>query len=124
MSSDKQKNDRNSGGVGESKEQRMSGLAPEMHNDEQDDHRNQAQEVAKEAQATTSATRSPTESSKSDNKSGLMNDSTQDTVDHMRDMESSGRIDMDAYRGEPNHDDNVDKFGKGHKPDGLRGDGT
>ena len=57
-------------------------------------------------------------------KSDLMGDSTQDTIDHMRDMESSGRIDMDAYRGEPNHDDNVDKYGKGHKPDGLRGDGT
>ena len=53
-----------------------------------------------------------------------MGDSTQDTIDHMRDMESSGRIDMSAYRGEPNHDDNVDKYGKSAKPDGLRGDGT
>ena len=42
----------------------------------------------------------------------------------MRDMESSGRIDMDANRGEPNHDDNVDKYGKPNKPDDLRGDGT
>ena len=98
----------------ESKEQRMADLAPEMHNDEQDDHRNQAQEVAEEAQGTTRETGSPTESRKSDNKSGLMNDSTQDTVDHMRDMESSGRIDMDAYRGEPNLDDDDGKYGKGH----------
>ena len=52
-----------------------------------------------------------------------MNDLTQDTVDHMRDMESSGRVDMGAYRGEDNHDDNVDKYGKPAKPDGLRGDG-
>lgn len=110
--------------VGESKEARMADQAPEMHNDEQDDHRNQAQEVAKEAQQLTPKTGSPTESVKSDNSSGLMGDSTQDTVDHMRDMESSGRIDMDAFKGEPNHDDNVDKYGKGHKPDGLRGDGT
>ena len=110
--------------VGESKEQRMADLAPEMHNDEQDDHRNQAQEVAREAQATTTETSSPTESEKGPNKSGLMGDSTQDTVDHMRDMESSGRVDMNAYRGEPNHDDNVDKYGKAAKPDGLRGDGT
>ena len=29
----------------------------------------------------------------------------------MRDMESSGRIDMDAYRGEPNMDDNAGKYG-------------
>lgn len=108
----------------EAQEQRQSGLAPETHNDEQDDHRNQAQEVAQQARQVTPQTGSPTESAKSDNKSGLRGDSTQDTVDHMRDMESSGRIDMDAFKGEPNHDDNVDKFGKAAKPDGLRGDGT
>lgn len=107
-----------------SQEQRQSGLAPETHNDEQDDHRSQAQEVAEQARQTSSDAGSPTESTKSKNKSDLMGDSTQDTIDHMRDMESSGRIDMDAYRGEPNHDDNVDKYGKGHNPDGLRGDGT
>ncbi|WP_374406854.1 hypothetical protein [Pelagerythrobacter sp.] len=105
-----------------SQEQRQADLAPETHNAEQDDHLSQAQEVAKDAQEPSET--SPTESKKSDNSSGLMNDSTQDTVDHMRDMESSGRIDMDAYRGEPNHDDNVDKYGKARKPDGLRGDGT
>lgn len=110
----------------ESQEARQAGLAPETHNDEQNDHRSQAQKVAQQAKATTIETRSPTESKKSENQSGLMGDSTQDTVDHMRDMESSGRIDMDAYKGEPNHDDNVDKYGKGlaKKPDGLRGDGT
>ena len=103
--------------VGESQEARQTGLAPETHNDEQDDHRNQAQEVAEEARRTTTETASPTESVKGDNDSGLMNDSTQDTVDHMRDMESSGRIDMDAYRGEPNHDDNEGKYGKPGEPD-------
>ncbi len=107
----------------ESQEQRMADLAPETHNDEQDDHRSQAQEVARDARSI-DAEGSPTESGKGDNSSGLMNDSTQDLVDHMRDMESSGRIDMDAYRGETNHDDNVDKYGKDKKPDGLRGDGT
>ncbi|MEO1921467.1 MAG: hypothetical protein COW16_08660 [Sphingomonadales bacterium CG12_big_fil_rev_8_21_14_0_65_65_10] len=107
-----------------SQEQRQAGLAPETHNDEQDDHRSQAQEVTEQAETLTEETRSPTESEKGPNKSGLMGDSTQDTIDHMRDMESSGRVDMDAYRGEPNHDDNVDKFGKDKKPDGLRGDGT
>ena len=103
-------------------EQRQADLAPETHNDEQDDHRSQAQEVSEQAQRP--ETESPTESRKSDNSSGLMDDSTQDVVDRMRDMESSGRIDMDAYRGEPNHDDNVDKYGKPNKPDDLRGDGT
>jgi len=110
--------------VGESQEARQSDLAPETHNDEQDDHRSQAQEVAEDAQQLTPRTDSPTESTKGDNKSGLMNDSTQDTVDHMRDMESSGRIDMDAYRGEPNMDDNEDKYGKSNKIDDLRSDGT
>ena len=97
-------------------------LAPELHNDEQDDERMQAQTVADQAQEP--KLRSPIDSEKSDNKSGLMNDSTQDTVDHMRDMESSGRVDMDAYRGEPNHDDNVDKYGEKNKLDDLPGDGA
>lgn len=105
-----------------SQEERQADLAPETHNAEQDDHGEQTQEVAEDAMKPSE--RSPTESEKDDNSSGLMDDSTQDIVDHMRDMESSGRIDMDAYRGEPNHDDNVDKYGKAHKPDGLRGDGT
>lgn len=99
-----------------STDKRDNTLAPETHNDEQDDEGAQAQTVADQAQG--ESTRSPTESTKSDNDSGLMDDSTQDTVDHMRDMESSGRVDMDAYRGEPNHDDNVDKYGDAHKLDG------
>ena len=107
-----------------SQEERQADLAPEAHNDEQDDHRSQAQEVAEQAQDPSSASTSPTESVKGPNESGIMGDSTQDTVDHMRDMESSGRIDMHAFDGEPNHDDNVDKYGEGHNPDGLRGDGA
>ncbi|SMQ69298.1 hypothetical protein SAMN06297468_1505 [Altererythrobacter xiamenensis] len=106
-----------------SQEERQKGLAPETHNDEQDDHRNQAQEVSEQAQEVSAHASSPTESTKPADNTPLDN-SKQDTVDHMRDMESSGRVDMDAYAGEPNHDDNVDKYGKGHKPDGLRGDGT
>lgn len=89
-------------------------LAPETHNDEQDDERAQAQTVAGQAEALTEHSASPTESTKGPNKSGVMGDSTQDTVDHMRDMESSGRIDMAAFDGEPNHDDETDKYGDGH----------
>ncbi|MXP11062.1 hypothetical protein [Pseudoblastomonas halimionae] len=101
----------------ESQEQRQAELAPETHNDEQDDHLSQAQEVSEDAQARgTGVDSAPTESEKGPNKSGLMGDSTQDTIDHMRDMESSGRIDNSAYTGEPNHDDNVDKYGKARKP--------
>ena len=88
------------------------GMAPETHNDEQDDERMQAQTVAEQAQA--QGRSSPTESLKGPNDSGLMGDSTQDVIDHMRDMESSGRIDMGAFAGEPNMDDNAGKFGEGH----------
>lgn len=102
----------------ESREQQQASVAPETHNDEQDDSRNQAQQVARQARDLTEETTSPTESIKGPNKSGLMGDSTQDLVDHMRDMESSGRIDMDAFNGEPNHDDNEGKYSKsGRKPD-------
>ncbi|WP_336987452.1 hypothetical protein [Altererythrobacter aquiaggeris] len=109
---------------GESQEARQANLAPETHNDEQDDHRSQAQEVAQQARDLTEETASPTESTKDKNSSGLLGDSTQDVIDHMRDMECSGRIDMGAFEGEPNHDDNVDKYGKRSKPDGLPGDGS
>ena len=37
--------------------------------------------------------------------SGDEEDDSQDLVDHMKDMLHSGRIDMDAYRGERNDDD-------------------
>ncbi|RDC60972.1 hypothetical protein HME9302_02189 [Alteripontixanthobacter maritimus] len=107
-----------------SQEERQANLAPETHNDEQDDHREQAQEVAQQARKNAGKSASPTESTKPKGGINPEDDSTKDVIDHMRDMESSGRIDMDAYRGEPNHDDNVDKFGKAAKPDGLRGDGT
>ena len=107
-----------------SQEQRQAGLAPETHNDEQDDHRVQAQEVAQQARHTTEETGSPTESRKNPDTDAPLGSTEKDTIDKMREMESSGAIDMDAYAGEPNHDDNVDKFGKARKPDGLRGDGT
>ena len=42
----------------------------------------------------------------------------------MRDMEQSGRIDMGAYRGEPNMDDNEDKYGPDSKEDDLPSDGS
>lgn len=109
----------------DSQETRQSGLAPETHNDEQDDHRAQAQQVSEQAQAYTQEVRSPTESEKGPNATDLLGDSTQDTIDHMRDMESSGRIDMDAYRGEPNMDDNEDKYGPASKLDrDLPSDGS
>jgi len=95
-------------------------LAPENHNSEQDDGDSQAQTVGEEALEPDLA--GPTESEAVEG--GLDDIHEQDLIEHMRDMEASGRIDMDAYRGEPNLDDNVDKYGKRNKVDPLRGDGT
>lgn len=104
-------------------EKRQADLAPETHNSEQDESGEQAQDVAQEARGSTTA-ESPLDSKKAPGNSNVTDDSTQDVIDHMRDMEQSGRIDMDAYRGEPNHDDNEDKYGPARKIDNLRSDGT
>jgi len=84
-------------------------LPPEAHNSEQDDEQAQAQTVADQAH----------ELRKGDPTASVKHDSTPvpDLVDHMRDMESSGRIDMGAYEGEPNMDDEDDRYGEGHDPD-------
>jgi hypothetical protein len=97
--------------------------APELHNAEQDDELEQAQTVAEEAR-NKDAEASPLDSIKSDEPGEVMDDSSQDLIDRMRDMEQSGRIDMGAYRGEPNMDDNEDKYGEENKIDDLRSDGT
>lgn len=99
----------------EAQEARQANLAPETHNDEQDDHRAQAQHVAEQAQAVTAQTASPTESAKVTETIAVQGASERDMIDHMRDMESSGRIDMSAFAGEPNHDDTADTSGKDAK---------
>lgn len=99
-------------------------LAPETHNSEQDDEQAQAQTLADEALGRAPRDYgSPTDSVKV-NGSNLDGDSTQDLVDHMRDMEASGRIDMGAYLGEDNMDDDEDKYGEENRLDNLRSDGT
>lgn len=101
---------------------REEDLSPEVDNSEQDqDAGEQAQTVADEARVR------GTELGLGDTEkvsTGDDMDDVQDLVDKMEQMDSSGRIDMDAYRGEPNHDDNVDKLGDARKVDPLRGDGT
>nr|WP_166178064.1 hypothetical protein [Altererythrobacter segetis] len=95
--------------------------APEMHNDEQDDEPSQAQSIAEEAR-NRAGQASPLDSTKVHG--GIEDDSTQDLIDHMRDMEQSGRIDMDAYAGEENLDDNEDKYGEENRVDDLPSDGS
>lgn len=90
-------------------------LAPETHNSEQDDELAQAQEVARGAG-------NPDEPSPLDSEKvggGVEGTDGQDLIDHMRDMESSGRIDMDAFAGEPNMDDEDETYGEGHDPDAV-----
>ena len=84
-------------------------LAPETHNSEQDDEQEQAQTVADQARALRKG--DPTSSVK------VGGGDVQDLVDHMRDMESSGRIDMGAYDGEESMGDNEDKDGEADNPD-------
>jgi hypothetical protein len=91
--------------------------APELHNAEQDDERNQAQTVADEALHGAARDPSPLDSVKPDGEGEVLDDSTQDLIDKMRDMEQSGLIDMGAYRGEPNFDDEDESYGAGHDPD-------
>jgi hypothetical protein len=88
------------------------GLPPEAHNDEQDAQGEQAQDVAAEARDESHHTAGPTESVKPA-PGGIdpAPDSTGDLVDEMRRMEGEGRIDMSAYAGEPNHDDEPGRYG-------------
>ena len=112
------------GQPGQSGERISAEQAPELHNAEQDDELEQAQTVAEEALDAEARHASPLDSEKPDEEGEVMDDSSRDLIDQMRDMEQSGRIDMDAYRGEPNMDDNEDKYGPENKEDDLFGDGT
>lgn len=95
-------------------------LAHEVRNREQDDEGSQAQTLANEAigRATDSFGLSDTEKVGSGEDDGGM----PDLVDHMRQMETSGRIDMSAFRGERNDDDEDGNLGEqGREDDFPRG---
>ncbi len=96
----------------QSGERTSADQAPELRNDEQDDELEQAQTVADEALAGAARRASPLDSINPEDDGELMDDSTQDLIDKMRDMEQSGRIDMGAFRGEPNHDDEDETYGE------------
>jgi hypothetical protein len=88
------------------------GLAHETRNREQDDAGTQAQDVAGDAMREDSATTSPLESTKPRGDDyDPAPDSTGDLIDEMRRMEGSGTIDMSAFAGEPNHDDEPETYG-------------
>jgi len=88
------------------------GLAHETHNREQDDEGTQAQDVAEDARREDSRTSSPLESTKPESQDyDPAPDSKGDLVDEMNRMEGEGRIDMSAFAGEPNHDDEPETYG-------------
>ena len=60
---------------------------------------------------------SPLDSVKPDDEGDLDDDSTPDLIDKMRDMEQSGHIDMGAFAGEPNMDDEDETYGANRDPD-------
>jgi hypothetical protein len=83
-------------------------LPPETVNAEQEDEGSQAQTLADEALGRATSTQGDIESVKVN--SGDDNDA-QDLVDHMKQMETSGIIDMSAYAGERNDDEEEDRYG-------------
>ncbi|WP_066557427.1 hypothetical protein [Croceicoccus bisphenolivorans] len=85
-------------------------LAPETFNDEQHDEAAQAQTIADEAIGRATSNFGLEDSEKAPG-SITSQDDAEDLVDHMKQMEKGG-IDMSAYRGEPNMDDNTSKYGK------------
>lgn len=102
-------------------ERQTEDLAPENQNVEQNDEDSQAQTLADEARG--QASEDGLEDS--DKPEGGIDDiDAPDLVDRMKQMQSSGQIDMDAFRGEDNLDDNEDELGEAAKPDDLRSDGT
>lgn len=84
--------------------------APELDNSEQEDEREQSQTIAEEALHGEGRAPSPLDSTKVHG--GIDgSDAEPDLIDRMRDMEQSGRIDMGAFEGEPNDDDDDGKYG-------------
>lgn len=101
-------------------EEIASAGAPEAANLEQDDESDQAQTVADEAlgraEGGPGTGRGAERFGLDDTekvKSGDETDDVQDLVDHMRQMETSGRIDMSAFAGERNDDEEEGRFGPG-----------
>ncbi|QOV93736.1 MULTISPECIES: hypothetical protein [unclassified Novosphingobium] len=89
--------------------------APEAVNTEQEDGDAQAQTVADEALSRATSVLGEQDLGEKVTGQGLGGDDADvpDLVDHMKQMVSSGRIDMSAYRGERNDDDEAGIYGEG-----------
>jgi len=80
---------------------------PDEQNAEQEEAGSQAQDVAEDVLRHPWREREGGKSSHGDkaDPAQILPDDTQDLVDHMTDMDRSGRIDMDAFEGEDNMND-------------------
>jgi len=86
-----------------------SAITPETVNPEQEDEESQAQSIADEA-----GTRGKSDAGLGDSEkvaSGDDSDDVPDLIDRMRQMDSSGKIDFGAFRGERNDDDEEGMLG-------------
>lgn len=86
-------------------------LTADLTNEDQEEEGTQAQSLADEALGRGSSAFGLEDSDKVS--TGDDSDDVQDLVDHMNQMETSGRIDMDAYRGERNDDEEEGRYGEG-----------
>ncbi|HET9627953.1 MAG TPA: hypothetical protein VFP14_00545 [Novosphingobium sp.] len=94
-----------------------SAPAPDAANLEQEDESTQAQTIADEALGRAEGAGEFGLDDTEKVKTGDETDDVQDLVDHMRQMETSGRIDMSAYRGERNDDEEEGRYGTAAEED-------
>lgn len=83
---------------------------PETNSEQADD--DQAQDVAEDARFVDTDLSEESEHGGRPNLGAVIPDDTPDLVDRMNEMVRSGRIDNDAYAGEPQHDDEEDILGE------------
>lgn len=90
-------------------------LPPEAHSSEQDDEPSQAQSLTDEAmgRAGSAAGNDSERVAGPEDETGSM----PDLVDHMKQMVSSGKIDMSAFRGERSDDDEEGSYGEAANED-------
>lgn len=90
-------------------------LAPDLTGEDQEEEGTQAQSIADRALDRTASAFGLEDSEKSP--AADETDDAQDLVDHMRQMETSGRIDMSAYRSERNDDGEEGRYGDAAEED-------
>jgi hypothetical protein len=81
---------------------------PDLQSSEQYDEDAEAQQVASDAARIGTASFGESEHGGRANPAQITPDDVEDLVDHMKQMERSGHIDMDAFRGEPESMDDED----------------